>query len=269
MLRLMDDPSPQVREKIASRLRELGADVWPEIENQQISLTAAQRELLKTILAPVLNSDTNWLEWLELERETDQLEAAFCWLSRRRAKNLVPSADVQLRALLDSLAREYLTAGGAPDPEELSTFLFREKGFNGASGESYYIPENSDLLWVLQHKSGLPISLSCIFILVAARLDIEIVGCEFPGHFLSRAPLGEDGEADLYFDCHDAGRVLQPFEVEALRKSSPYSMSTPASARAIIARVLRNYATAHHVEGDRAGTLFHLNLLQQLEAAKI
>lgn len=269
LLRLMDDPSPRVREKIAARLQALGASAWLEIENRPLSVTPAQRELLKTILASVLPSQSNWLDWLQLERETDQLEAAFCWLSCQRSELLVPSADIQLRQKLDSLAREYLKTGGAPDPEELSAFLFRDKNLIGASGDNYYTPESSDLLCVLQNGYGLPISLACIFILVGARLDIEIVGCEFPGHFLARAPLGDEVEADLIFDCHDAGRVLQPFEVEALRKTAPYAMSTPATARAIIARVLRNYATAHHVAGNRSSTLFHLNLLQQLEAAKI
>lgn len=265
----MDDPSPQVREKVAARLRELGASVWPEIESRQMTMTPSQRELLTTIVASATTEETGWLDWLTLERETEQIEAALCWLSRARAPELSPSADFQLRQRLDSLAREYLSLGGAPDPEELSTFLFREKGLRGAQGDNYYASENSDLLCVLENKSGLPITLACLFILVAARLDIEIVGCEFPGHFLARAPLGDGDEADLYFDCHDAGRVLQPLEVEALRKSSPHAMSTPATPRSIIARVLRNYATAYHVEGNRPATLFHLDLLQQLEAAKI
>jgi len=234
-----------------------------------LQLSSSQRELLQNILAPVVAKESDWLNWLHKDCETEQLEAALGWLSNRFSKNLTPTAEVQLRVELDSLAREYLSHGGSPDPEELSHFLFREKGLRGATGDNYYAPENSDLLWVLDNKSGLPISLACVFILVAARLGIEVVGCEFPGHFLARAPMSDGENADLVFDCHDAGRLLQPFEVDALRKSAFHAMSTPANARSIVARVLRNFATAFHVQGNRTATLFHLNLLQQLEAAKI
>ena len=279
LLRLIDDSSPEVRAKIASRLRELGAGVWPEIEKRQIEISPFHREMLQTILKPVVKTETDWLEWLCLEGETEQLEAALTWLSQQRLQPLETAANIRVKSILGGLAREYLMCEGGSNPEALSAFLFQKKGLRGASGDHYYAPENSDVLWVLENKSGLPITLACIFILVAARLDIEIVGCEFPGHFLARAPMGDDevsddkvslGEnADLIFDCHDAGRVLQPFEVDALRKSDAGALSTPASAKSIVARVLRNFATAHHVRGDRRATLRHLSLLQQLEATKI
>ena len=266
LLRLMDDASPVVREKIAAQLRAIGAAVWPEIERRQLTLTSDQRVLLETILATG-DTPASWLDWLELERENEKLEAAFCWLARHNAGNLSPPADVQLRQSLDALAREYLLLGGAPDPEELSAFLFVEKELSGASGDSFYAPENSDLRMVLQNRRGLPISLVSIFILVGARLDIEIFGCDLPGHFMARAPFGDDDEADLIFDCFDAGRVLAPAEVYVLRLSAPQALNAPARARDIIARVMRNYATAYHVAGNQANTLLYLDLLQQLEEA--
>jgi len=223
---------------------------------------------LETILAGA-QAQTSWLEWLHLERENEKLEAALCWLSRQGFENLDPPADLQLRQMLDALAREYLLLGGAPDPEELSAFLFEEKGLSGAAGDYYYQWQNSDLRWTIENRRGLPITLACIFILVGARLDIEIFGCDLPGHFMARAPFGDEHEADLIFDCFDGGRALSPPEVEVLRGSAPHAMQAPAKAREMIARVLRNYATAHHVAGDRDNTFLYLSLLQQLEATDL
>ena len=44
-------------------------------------------------------------------------------------------------------------------------------------------------LWqVLQHKKGIPITLSAIYQAVASRLGVTLLPVNFPAHFLLKAP---------------------------------------------------------------------------------
>jgi regulator of sirC expression with transglutaminase-like and TPR domain len=65
----------------------------------------------------------------------------------------------------------------------INRFLFAEEGFRG-NRENYYDPRNSYLNDVLDRRLGIPISLSLVYIALARRLDCDVRGVGFPGHFL-------------------------------------------------------------------------------------
>jgi len=239
---------------------------------QNLALTPAQRHILREILARRQNAaipgdiaTDNWLDWLQLPGENQQLEAALAWLSGRQHTQ----GARRMSAALDKLAKQYLAGGGMADPEELGVFLFGDDGLSGVLSDERYEPLHSDILSVIEGGRGLPISLCCIFILVGWRLDIAICGCAFPGHFLARAPLshGESSDDDLIFDPYRGGGIMRPDEVAALRKAAPLEMTAAATAREIIARVLRNMANAHFQNHDTGATRDVLALLAELENA--
>lgn len=63
--------------------------------------------------------------------------------------------------------------------------LFTNLGFTG-NHEDYYCPENSFLPIVLERRTGIPISLSLVYVLVARRVGLQAEGVNAPGHFLAR-----------------------------------------------------------------------------------
>ncbi len=266
LLRLLDDPSPAVASKIAARLRALGPDIWREIEAQQIELSNAQRMALETLWlqdAPAQNEDATarlWAQWGELgalKNETEYLERALFALASWQNGNDV---SVQGAALLDRLASEFKSFGDSHDTLALAQFLFDFRGLRGAPPADFYEPRNSNLLFVLEESVGLPISLACVFILVGARVGLHIEGCNFPGHFLAR-----DGNRQRVFDPYNRGRMLSAREVATLQKAAPGEMNSGASAREIIARVLRNLSVAYHHgdEGEHSGLM--LSLLRAMD----
>lgn len=202
-----------------------------------------------------------WLDWLDVEDEAEKLEIASSLLAQWQ---LGPEYVVRLGSLLDELAVEFGASGRETSAEELSQFLFVEKGLQGSQAEDYYNPLNSNLVYVIEWGRGIPISLASIFILVGKRLGLGIYGCNFPGHFLARAHVGQ---RDLLFDCFNDGRLLSESETAALRKAAPWAIDAPASAVVIIARVLRNLAVAFEQNDDVHKAHFMLALLSQLERA--
>jgi regulator of sirC expression with transglutaminase-like and TPR domain len=94
------------------------------------------------------------------------------------------------RERLDALAERVRRLGAVNDQDRiaaLNDILFREVGFTGNT-RSYYDPRNSFLNEVLDRRRGIPISLGIVYMEVARRLGLPIVGVNLPGHFVVRYP---------------------------------------------------------------------------------
>ena len=266
LLRLVDDPSARVASKVAVRLQSYGADIWREIKSQNITLSNSQRLALETLFlldADAPNQDAAarlWAQWGEvgaLRNETEYLERTlFALASWQHGSDVSPRGT----ELLDRLASEFRAFGDARDALALAQFLFDFCGLRGAAPADFYEPRNSNIVCVLEEGVGLPISLACVFILVGARLGLHIEGCNFPGHFLAR-----DGRRQRVFDPYNRGRMLSAREVATLQKAAPGEMRSGASARDIIARVLRNLSVAYHHQGESEHSGLMLSLLRSMD----
>ena len=101
------------------------------------------------------------------------------------------------------------------DPERyaqvmaLNDYVFGELRFVGNS-RRYEDPRNSCLNEVLDRRTGIPISLALVYIEVARRAGLHIVGVNFPGHFLLRCPArqGHGFAEDLIIDAFHGGALL-------------------------------------------------------------
>src|SRR5437667_2419894 len=86
----------------------------------------------------------------------------------------------------------------------LNYVLFHEEGFIGNAAD-YQDPRNSYLNEVLDRRTGLPITLSIVFLEVAQRLGLAAHGLNFPGHFLVAV---RQPEGVVVLDPFNRGAVL-------------------------------------------------------------
>ncbi len=185
-----------------------------------------------------------------------------------------PERDIELyRDQLDAIASyaapEVARApGGIGRARAISECLFDRLGFHGNTGD-YYDPRNSFLADVLERRTGIPISLSVLYLEVARRVGVLAQGVNFPGHFLVRVAI-ED--AWLFLDAFAAGRALTPGDLEALlrRTTSPKAVLEPsviaaASKRQIVSRMLVNLAGIYGRNGDLPRSLDVLERMAVLE----
>ena len=77
-----------------------------------------------------------------------------------------------------------------------NAYLFEELGFRGNDGD-YYSPMNSCLNQVLMERTGLPITLSLVYLEIGRRLGRPLWGIGMPGHFLVEY---DDGDVRRYID---------------------------------------------------------------------
>src|SRR5829696_6312642 len=92
-------------------------------------------------------------------------------------------------------ARARAVRRGGSRIEALNAYLFEELGFAGNESD-YYDPRNSMLHQVLGRRTGIPITLSVVYIEVGRRAGLRVEGLGLPGHFIVRASEGE-GEGVL------------------------------------------------------------------------
>jgi regulator of sirC expression with transglutaminase-like and TPR domain len=187
-----------------------------------------------------------------------------------------PERDLEMyRDQLDRIAERAApdvarAPGGAARALAISEFLFGQLGFRGNT-DDYYDPRNSFLCDVLDRRTGIPISLSVLYLEIARRVGVLAQGVNFPGHFLVRVAI-ED--AWLFLDPFSGGRSMSTGDLEALlrKTTTPDAVLEPsviaaASKRQIVSRMLVNLAGIYGRNGDLPRSLDVLERLAVLEPA--
>ena len=86
----------------------------------------------------------------------------------------------------------------------INDYLFVEQGFHG-NDDDYYDPRNSFLNEVIDRKTGIPITLSTLYIELAGRVGLTLDGVGFPGHFIVKFSGPGD---EILIDPFNRGRIL-------------------------------------------------------------
>jgi regulator of sirC expression with transglutaminase-like and TPR domain len=125
----------------------------------------------------------------------------------------------------------------------LNRVLFQEYGFRG-NRENYYDPRNSFLNEVLDRKTGIPISLSVVYMEVAQRIGLRLQGVGFPGHFLTK--YRGNGE-EIVIDPFNAGEIRSRESLENMLyklygEKIPFHADflAPLTTKQILRRMLTN-----------------------------
>ena len=160
------------------------------------------------------------------------------------------AATVRGRVAIDAFPAQKLVA--------LNRYLFQELGFRGNAGD-YYDPNNSYLNQVIERRTGIPITLSILYMEIGRRLGLRLQGVSFPGHFLVKLQVSA---GQLVLDPFGGGSALSEAELRArlarvlsqheaeTRSLEPYLQA--AAPRQILARLLRNlkgiYQQSEHAQ---------------------
>jgi regulator of sirC expression with transglutaminase-like and TPR domain len=183
------------------------------------------------------------------------------------AQDAYPDLDVgRYLAEIDALGarlRGRLAPGAGAEARvvALNEFLFQDLGYWGNT-DDYYDPRNSYLNEVIDRRTGIPITMSVLYMEVARRIGLECEGVSFPGHFLVRLQM-KGGV--LILDPFSGGAPQSEAELrERLQRVIPEGAAggvpiadlpldqflEPASKRQILGRVLRNLKAIHR-DADR------------------
>jgi regulator of sirC expression with transglutaminase-like and TPR domain len=122
--------------------------------------------------------------------------------------------------------------------ETAQRFLFGELGFHG-NEEDFFDPLNSCLNQVLERRTGLPITLSVLYMEIARRLQMPVFGIGLPRHFVLQF---DDGNYSTYIDPFHGGRAitaLDCFTLAGAEVADP-ALLQRVSKKQIAVRMLQN-----------------------------
>ena len=173
------------------------------------------------------------------------------------AEDAYPGLDVEgyvneiARLALRLRTRLSRSAGAEEKVVELNQFLFEELGYSG-NADHYYDPRNSYLNEVIDRRTGIPITLSVLYMELGRKIGLPLEGVSFPGHFLVRVRMRG---GMLVLDPFAGGEPQSEDELRVrLERVIPRDAAggipvrdlpleqflEPATKRQILARLLRN-----------------------------
>ena len=151
--------------------------------------------------------------------------------------------------------------------EKARAYLFEEMGFRGNEAD-FFDPLNSCLNQVLERRTGIPVSLSVLYMEVARRLAMPVFGIGLPRHFIIQF---DDGNYAAYIDPYHGGHAVSHREILLLAGGAdPESGVVPAmlpsmlrrvTKKEIVLRMLRNLQRDYISRRDWPRALETMNLL--------
>ncbi len=208
LISLLEDEDPAVYKAIRSKLLSYGQPVRDWLKPYSLSRIPVLRRRAQEII-------------LHLARQTfDETFLAFClnhgedlpieegsWLL---VQTQYPDINVEgYQALFDSYAsdlRERLDFYGDAESilGSINQYLFDQLGYYGH--EQYASdPECCFLNRVVDRRTGNPISLCLVYLMVTRRLRLPVTGIGLPGHFVCRY---QSSTKELFIDVFNKGRLL-------------------------------------------------------------
>ena len=240
-------------ESRAARIRQLADDLH----------TARIGRLLQKVLGPAPEESQG-------DSAPDLMHAAL--LIARLDNAEIRPADYLER--VDAMADE-IRASLPESPDEaqrlaaLDRCLFEENGFRG-SMQQYYTRANSYLNEVIDDREGLPITLSVLYMELARRLDLNVVGIGLPGHFIVQFQSAEDPDSHEWIDVFHRGQRLSQEDLKSRIRERGLPLlprfTEPNTPHQIIERMLRNLLNLAERDRDNQRVLKYLEVLVGIAA---
>jgi regulator of sirC expression with transglutaminase-like and TPR domain len=244
LLNLLVDEDVAVYRAVRAKILTLGPQAVPWLKAHSLSSDPVLRRRAREIVGHYERhaADDRFLEFCLKHGEEFDLEQAVWLLAQTQYPDINPDG---YRAMLDEFAnelRERVDFGGSAKNVlgGVNDYLFRNLGFSGNETD-YYDPENSYLNRVIDRRTGNPINLSLLYLLVGRRLKLPMAGIGLPGHFICRY---QSTLSELYIDAFNRGKILTKADCVQYLLQGNYSVRddylAPVTSRRMLLRICGN-----------------------------
>ena len=267
LLGLLDDPSPAVRRALQARFGQLGPVAAALLQSAAGGADRGLAHHALCYLDELKFSDPvgdfrRFIRSLNYELETGALLLA---------RTVAPRLDVgaccgQLEAIAARCRELIVEPSSAREKcRVLNRVLFHEWGFHG-NVEHYTDPQNSFLDQVLARRTGIPLSLSIVYLLVAERAGLELSPVGLPGHFIVGC---FSDDPPFFIDPFERGVFRDAGEIfELLRANHVQPKITdlaPTPVREVLCRSCRNLVNHYTAAGDTARARLFAEFVEEFE----
>ncbi len=270
-LSLLDDPNPAVRRALLAHFTALSVSAAPFLQSVARGSNRVLARHAAWFLDELQFSDPvaefrGFIRSLNYELETGALLLA---------RTVTPRLDVGVCCgLLDQIAarcRELIVEPSSAREKcrVVNRVLFHEWGFHG-NVENYTDPRNSFLDQVLIRRTGIPLSLSVVYLLVADRLSLNLEPVGLPGHFIVGCFVDE---LPFFIDPFDRGVFRDAEEIFDLLRSNNITPKasdlTPTPVREVLCRNCRNLVNHYTAAGELERAKLFTRFVEEFEATHV
>ena len=271
LIRLVEDPDPNVFGHVKTKLVEMGQEVVPTLETtlgqwaQQLRFDSGHEDRLYNILKEIrFNEVKTDLERWRASSTRDLLKGSII-ISKFQFPELdEKQVDKELEAIKQKVWLEINEDNTAFEIVKIfNHVIFDICGFQ-SSKNNFYAAENSYINQVLTSRKGNPLSLSILYSVIAQRLQIPIYGVNLPNHFvlgfvdefqtLKMLGMNDDRNILFYINPFSKGRIFDHNEIENYLRSLNLPLQKnyfePCSNTDILKRMLTNLTYAYQKNGE-------------------
>lgn len=261
LVKLLDDPDPEIYQHIEKRLLEYGAEVVHFLEHAwEQSLDSLLQERIENIVHKIQFSSVK--EDLNLWFQSGAFDLLQGALVINRYQ--YPDLDEQKVILqIEEIKREIWMGlqyemSSIEKIKLINHIFYNVYGFSGNT-KNHHDPQNSYINQVLESKKGNQISLAIIYSTIAQKLDIPVYGVNLPQHFiLGYIDEGKREEHEFgvlfYINAFNKGAIFGKHDVDQfLRQLNLDPMPgfyAPCSNVEIIRRIIRNLISSYENLGS-------------------
>lgn len=261
LVKLLDDPDPEIFEHIEKRLLEYGEEVVHFLEN-------AWEKSLDTVLQERIENVVHKIQFNSVKEDLNlwYQSGAFDLLQGALVVNRYQYPDLdedKIKFQMEEIKREIWVGlqyemSSIEKIKLINHVFYNVYGFSGNT-KNHHDPQNSYINQVLDSKKGNQISLAIIYSTIAQKLDIPVYGVNLPQHFI----LGyidegkrEDHEFGVlfYINAFNKGAIFGKHDVDQfLRQLGLDPMPgfyAPCSNVEIIRRIIRNLISSYENLGS-------------------
>lgn len=283
-----ESPSPEVAQRVERMARDVNAERPPDAKVVGELLPDADAG----VRALLDSADRRERQAKQLRRAADSLR------SRRTQRDLIALFDHKAEKDIDLLRAALIVArmdnddldigaylrevegfartireGLPPKADDkaklaaLDEFLFKKMGFHGCRTDSDN-RSNSYLNEVIDDREGWAVTLSVLYIELARRIGVSVVGIGLPGRYVVRLESTKDNSQVI--DVFEGARRLSREEAEAQAHAlSPVPITAetwiPQPKRDIVIRLLRNLTTSAEASRDADAMLRYIEVSLSLD----
>ncbi|MEI6233717.1 MAG: transglutaminase-like domain-containing protein [Planctomycetota bacterium] len=285
LLDLAENVGAERRAEISREIIALGEAALPALHravaSRRENAAALSRGLIRILLPDEIGREIH--AGLAREKKNYRVEHGAVQLSRlcypnipvqrvlRDIDELASRATDYISTALSITQKEVKRAANRDTIEVVKSLgsFWREEGFQGRS-DNFYTEKNSYMSDVIERRTGLPITLSVLYLAIARRVHLNAEGVGLPGHFIVRVAIaGGEGEHFTLIDPFNGAHSIDLGDcrerVESMGQPFlPEEHLRPVTPREILGRMCNNLlALFNHqkksLESERVATvLAHL-----------
>lgn len=254
MISLLDDSDTEVVDIVQQKILNLGQDAIPLLEKEwdEYEENPLIQNKIETLLHDLQlgNLISDFQEWISHGSE-DLLRGL--WLVSRLA---YPENKIQ--KMRDDVNKIYMDVWIMTNKDMhpvdllnvMNDVIFNQLKYE-PNVKNFHSPTNSLFNLVLEQKKGNPVTLSCLYILLAQRLDIPLYGVNLPNLFVTVFDL--PGQK-FYVNPFNKGQIFYQRDIDDYLKhmnmEPKEEFYKACGNKEIVIRVLTNLAYSYQKSGD-------------------